>query len=88
MFGLPVDACTWRVDRLPPAEELAAFAIERNDIWMKALVDAVLRQPVTVPAETVRIPRPGALNPDPVPARVTTDVRQIAQFLKTHTGRG
>lgn len=57
--GLPPDAATWRHDRLPPAEEYAALAVERQDAWMRALLDASLgAKRVKVPGP-VRIDRPG-----------------------------
>jgi hypothetical protein len=64
--GLPPDAATWRSDRWTPEMETAVFAIERNDQWLRALLDALLNKkqiPIPGPLE---INRPGE---EPAPER-------------------
>jgi len=73
---------SWRKDRLPPLEEFAAVALERQDLWLKAQLDLAAGKRFFVP-NPVQIVRPGD---KPRGRNVVNDPRQIAAALQKLIG--
>jgi hypothetical protein len=81
--GLPPEANVWREEAWPLPVEFQATALERIDLWGRALLAAVLREkdiPVPGPLEILR--------PGDEPRRRKADGGRVRDFFARHLGIG
>jgi hypothetical protein len=79
VLGLPPEAATWRKDRWTPEMETAVFAVERSDMWSRAIYGLFAGKKHGVPGP-LEIARPG----DEPKRKAVTDPREIAAWFRNH----